>query len=285
MQSLNRINGRFESPVTPLISTIAEPFPTVQYFLLSFVQCCLKRVEHYGFTNSLQSPFIISHFIPSLLIIPPLPRKSWGNTFHRMVFVYWCAHLTHHSQGSCQRWRWSKSNVWETGGEHLALWDHARKSWFKISVNERQLRDTWQFYHRIVAHTVILLLMWWHVLIFYWCLSISTLIWMQWLDPQSCFAFILSQPYTTLHWKFSREEFHLFIPSPRKYWQRLDILSSTGVWGMVHWVVISDKNLSFRDLGLVWAFHQVFAVWKWFLLSQIHTHLLSSYPLTHSPYL
>lgn len=66
--SFSHRNIKVPSDYFMYISTIAELLPTGQRFPLSFIQHCLKQSEQHGFTNSLPSPFIISHFSPSLLI-------------------------------------------------------------------------------------------------------------------------------------------------------------------------------------------------------------------------
>lgn len=74
-------------------------------------------------------------------------------------------------------------------GEHLGLWDHTSKSRFKISVDDRQFRDTWQFYHsrahcNFTAYIV-------HVLAFYWCLSASPSICRSYLNAVICVTKLL----------------------------------------------------------------------------------------------
>lgn len=196
----------------------------------------LKQFEHHSFTSPLQTALIILHFIPSYSFSSPEKLRQ----SHCLV----CSPCPPR-QYSCQRRRLTGSREGESIGEPLALWDHSGKSWFKISVDDRQFRDTWQFYHsrahcNFTAYMV-------HVLAFYWCLSASppsaTVTRMQWLQSQSYFALILSLSHTTSRWKSSKEECHLFILSPRKYWQRLHVLrtlNSTGLW-VFHWVEFSSQ--------------------------------------------
>lgn len=68
----------------------------------------------------------------------------------------------------------------------------------------------------------------WHVLEFYCCLSISSLTCHACMNAVTCFTKLLcTHSLSALYHTFpGREEFHLFTQSPRKYWQKLDVLKT-----------------------------------------------------------
>lgn len=149
MQCLNQRNVRFESPVVPLISAI----PHSKMFSFSTV-LNNRDIMVLQIPCGAHSPSQISSH--HSLLHPPEKLRQYLPVHGVCVLV--CS--AHPSQGSWRRWRWLGSNEWETRGVHLALWDHTRNIWFRISVSDRQLKDTWQFYHRTVEHTVISMLTW-----------------------------------------------------------------------------------------------------------------------------
>lgn len=188
-QCLNQRNIRFESPIVPLISAIPQSVFSLFSTVLNNTDIMVLQIP-----CRVCSPSQISSH--HCLLYPPEKLRQYLPV-HGICVLVCSAHL---SQGSWQRWRWLESNEWETGGEHLALWDHTSNIWFKISVSDRQLKDTWQFYHRIVEHTVISMLTW-HMCLHFTGVCPSphvsaTSIWMQWLESQSRLALILSQPYS-----------------------------------------------------------------------------------------
>lgn len=114
--------------------------------------------------------------------------------------------------------------------------------------------------------------------LFYWCLSFFPIIYhaylnaVTWFTTLFCARSLSALYYITLENQEGRIPF--IYPISQKILAETECFKNCG---MLHWV-IGDSNLSFRDLGHDWAFHQGSPAWKWFSLSQLLPHLLS-YPI------